>query len=143
MSVLYRNIGYKMKKRIALCLALILMMGMTLQVNAANSGTLSDCILSISCADNGVRVSFSESASTYADEIGCKDIVLEEKISSSKWKQIDVSGGSKKNSLTYGASGIYTDAVKGKTYRAHCTHYAIFDGKETTLYSSTGEMVYN
>lgn len=142
MSVLYGNIGYRMKKRIALCLALILMMGMTLQANAATAA-LSNCILSISCAENGVRVSFSESASTYADEIGCKDIVLEEKISSSKWKQIDVSGGSKKNSLTYGASGIYTDAVKGKTYRAHCTHYAIFDGKETTLYSSTGEMVYN
>lgn len=131
-----------MKKRIALCMALILMMGMTLQVSAANSGALSDCTLSISCEENGVGVSFSEKASTYADEIGCRDIVLEEKIGSS-WKQIDVSGGSRSNSLTYGASGVYTNAVKGRTYRAHCTHYAIFDGKETTLYSSTGEMVYN
>lgn len=142
MSILYGNIGYKMKKRIALFLALILMMGLTLQVNAANSGTLSDCTLSISCEDNGVGISFSEAASTYAEEIGCRDIVLEEKIGSS-WRQINVSGGSRKSSLTYGASAVYTDAVKGRTYRAHCTHYAVFNGQETTLYSSTGEMVYN
>lgn len=142
MSVLYGNIGYRMKKRIALCLALILMMGMTLQANAATAA-LSNCILSISCAENGVRVSFSESATAYADKIGCRDIVLEEKISSSKWKEINVDGSCETNSLSHGASGIYTGAVKGKTYRAHCTHYAIFDGEETTLYSSTGEMVYN
>lgn len=131
-----------MKKRIALCLALIFIMGMTLQVNAANSGTLSECILSISCEDNGVGISFSEAASTNADEIGCRDIVLEEKIGSS-WKEINVSGGSKKGSSTYVASAVYTGAVKGRTYRAHCTHYAVFNGEEKTLYSSTGEMVYN
>lgn len=142
MSVLYGNIGYKMKKRIALCLALIFMMGMTLQVNASNPAALSDCILSISCEANGVGISFSESASTTADEIGCRNIVLEEKVGSS-WREIKVEGSHETNSLTHGASGVYTGAVKGRTYRAHCTHYAIFDGEETTLYSSTGEMVYN
>lgn len=142
MPVLYGNIGYKMKKRIAICLALIFLMGMTLQVNAENSGDLSTCILSISCEDNGVGISFSETATTSAEEIGCRDIVLEEKNGSS-WRQIDVSGGSKKNALAYGASAVYTNAVKGRTYRAHCTHYAVFNGQETTLYSSTGEMVYN
>lgn len=142
MSILCGKIGYGMKKRIAFCLALILMMGMTLQASAANSGTLSDCTLSISCEETGVGVSFIVKASTYANEIGCRDIVLEEKIGSS-WRQIDISGGSRENSLTYVASAVYTDAVKGRTYRAHCTHYAVFNGKETTLYSSTGEMVYN
>lgn len=142
MSILYGSIGYKMKKRIALCLAMILMMGMTLQVNAANSGTLSDCILSISCKDNGVGISVSEEASTHADKIGCRDIVLEEK-NGSTWKQINIEGSYETNSITHGASGVYTGAVKGRTYRAHCTHYAVFNGREVTLYSSTGEMVYN
>lgn len=131
-----------MKKRIALCLALIFMMGMTLQVSAANPSVLSDCILSISCEDNGVGISVSEKASARAEKIGCRDIVLEEKNGSS-WKQINIDSSYETNSLTHGGSAVYTGAVKGRTYRAHCTHYAVFNGKETTLYSSTGEMVYN
>lgn len=131
-----------MKKRIAICLALIFVMGMTLQVNAANPAVLSDCILSISCEDNGVGISVSEEASTRADEIGCRDVVLEEKVGSS-WREITINGSYETNSLTHGASAVYTGAVKGRTYRAHCTHYAVFDGVEKTLYSSTGEMVYN
>lgn len=141
MSILYGSIGYKMKKRIALFLTLILVMGMSLQANAA-SGTLSTCILSISCEDNGVGISISETASTTADEIGCRDIVLEEKVGSS-WREITIAGSHETNSATHGASGVYTGAVKGRTYRASCTHYAIFDGEEKTLRSSTGEMVYN
>lgn len=100
------------------------------------------CVLSISCASDGVRVSFSEESTTYADKIGCKDIVLEEKVGS-KWIEIDVEGGYSSNSVTYGGSAIYRDAVKGRTYRASCTHYAVYGNVTKTLESSTGEMVYN
>lgn len=132
-----------MKKRIALCLALIFMMGMTLQANAADEGSLYGCILSISCASNGVRVSFSEEATTKADMIGCKDIVLEEKTGPFSWRQIDIQGGYLNNSMEYGGSATYTGATKGKTYRATCTHYAVFGGRTVTAKGSTGEMVYN
>lgn len=143
MSILYGNIGYEMTKRIALCLAIVLMMGMTLQVGATNSGILSDCTLSISCAEDGVRVSFSEKATTSADEIGCRDILLEEKTGLFSWKEISVESGYEKNSLTYSGSATYKNAVKGRTYRASCTHYAKFGDDESTLESSTAEMVYN
>ncbi len=142
MLILYRDNGYNMKKRIALCLVFILMMGMTMQANAA-SGTLSDCVLSISCASNGVRVSFSEEATTKADTIGCKEIVLEEKTGPFSWRQIDIQGGYSTNSMEYGGSATYTGAQKGKTYRATCVHYAVFGSQTVTLKGSTGEMVYN
>lgn len=87
-------------------------------------------------------MSFSESASDYADEIGCRNIILEEKNGSS-WKKIYVEGGSYKNSLSYGGTAVYRNATKGKTYRATCTHYAKFGAVEQTMDSSTGEMVYN
>lgn len=115
---------------------------MTIQANAA-SGTLSNCILSISCASDGVKVSFSENATDQADVIGCKNIVLEEKTGVFSWRQIDIQGGSVNKSYEYGGSATYTGATKGKTYRATCTHYAIFGGKTVTLPGSTGEMVYN
>lgn len=115
---------------------------MTIQANASTEGALYGCILSISCASNGVRVSFSEESTTIANEIGCKDIILEEKIGSS-WRQIDVAGGYATNTDTYAANGVYTGAVKGRTYRASCTHYAVYGNVTKTLESSTGEMVYN
>lgn len=117
MSVLYGNIGYKMKKRVALLLAFILLAGMTLQASAASSGALSNCVLSISCDAEGVRVSFSEESSTYADEIGCRNIVLEEKNGSS-WKTINVAGGYSKSSVSYGGTAVYRNATKGKTSSA-------------------------
>lgn len=131
-----------MKKRIALSLALIMIMGMTIQANASTEGALYGCILSISCASDGVRVAFSEESTTEADEIGCKDIVLEEKIGSS-WREINISGGSDTKSYDYAGNAVYTDAVKGRTYRASCTHYAVYGNVTKTLKSSTGEMVYN
>lgn len=142
MLILYRDIGYKMRKKIALCLMLVLVMGMTLQVSAATSGALSTCTLSISCDAEGVRVSFDENASGYADEIGCRNIILEEK-NGSTWKKIPVEGGSRKNANFYGGTAIYRNATAGKTYRASCTHFAKFGSVEQTAPGSTGEMVYN
>lgn len=131
-----------MKKRFSLCLALVLVLGMTLQANAA-SGTLTDCIISVSCASNGVRVSFTANATTQANKVGCKDIVLQEKTGPLSWRTIDVEGGYATNSLIYAGSGTYTGATKGKTYRASCTFYAEFGDRTVTLKGSTGEMVYN
>ena len=133
-----------MKKRVALVLSLIFLMGITLQTNAAGKsvGALSDCYLSIGIASNGVRVIFDTYPTTTADEIGCKDIVLQEKVNGG-WRDIDINGGYERNSSSYGASAVYTGAVEGRTYRAYCTHYAKYGYTTKTLYNETGEMVYN
>lgn len=123
---------------------LVLVMGMSIQANAAerSGGSITTCDLGISCAANGVRVSCSTLASEKADEIGVKDVVLQEKVNGS-WKNINISGGHETNSYSYGGSVVYTGAVKGRTYRATCTHYAKFGSTTQTTKSSTGEMVFN
>ncbi len=133
-----------MKKKLAILLSFILLLGTSLQVSAneKSSGVLSDCYISIGAAENGVRIIFETTSTTKADEIGCKDIVLQEKVNGS-WRNITINGGSESNSSSYGASAVYTGAVKGRTYRAYCTHYAKYGSTTKTLYNETGEMVYN
>ncbi len=133
-----------MKKKIILLLCIIMLMGMTLQVNANERtvGNLTDCTISIGNASNGIRVAFTTDSTTTADEIGCKDIVLQEKVNGG-WRDIDINGGYERNSSSYGASAVYTGAVEGRTYRAYCTHYAKYGNTTKTLYNETGEMVYN
>ena len=133
-----------MKKKIILLLCIIMLMGMTLQVNANERtvGNLTDCTISIGNASNGIRVAFTTDSTTSADEIGCKDIVLQEKANGG-WRDIDINGGYERNSSSYGASAVYTGAVEGRTYRAYCTHYAKYGNTTKTLYNETGEMVYN
>lgn len=121
-------------------LSVVLIMGMTLQVNAA--GTLYNCSIGISCESNGVGIDFETLATETADEIGCKDIILEEKING-QWRKISINGGHVNNDSYYGAGAVYTGAVKGRSYRASCTHYAIYGGTTVTLSNSTGTMVYN
>ncbi len=133
-----------MKKKLAIILSVVMVLGMAMQVNAAGKslGTLTDCYISISSASNGVRVVFNTYSTTSADEIGCKDIVLQEKVNGG-WRDIDINGGYERNSSSYGASAVYTGAVEGRTYRAYCTHYAKYGNTTKTLYNETGEMVYN
>ena len=129
-----------MKKKIAMLLSCIMLLGMAMQVDAA--GTLDDCIISISCESNGVGITFETTATEVADEIGCMDIVLEEKINGS-WRDINLQDCYRTNDWSYTGSAVYTGAVKGRTYRAHCTHYAVWGGTKVTRYNSVGEMVYN
>lgn len=140
MCFLCGNLDYKMKNRIALCLSLILLLGMTLQVNAA--GALSDCTITISCQSNGIGIDIQTEATEKADEIGCKNIILVEKNGNSI-KKITIPDGYKTKADSYGDSYVYTGAVKGRTYYAYCTHYAIFNGDTRTADNSTREMVYN
>lgn len=133
-----------MKKKISVLLVVVLLLGVSMETLAAERsvGTLTTCDLWISSASNGIRISCSTLSTTSADEIGVKDVVLQEKLNGN-WRNIDISGGSEKNSTSYGGSIVYTGAVKGRSYRAYCTHYAKFGSTTKTAKSSTGEMVFN
>lgn len=132
-----------MKKKISLCLAIILVTGLTLQANAAEKiGTLRGCSITVGCHSDGIGVTIETNATEIADEIGCKDVYLVEK-NGNQTKTIKISGGSEKNSDTHAGSAKYTDAVKGRSYYAYCTHYAIFNGTEKTVYTCTDPLVFN
>ena len=133
-----------MKKNLALIFAVLLMMGSILQVNASERsvGSLFGSTIEINGEAGGIRVTCSTKSSTTADIIGVKNVVLQEKVNGT-WKNINISGGAETNSDSFLGSALYTGAVKGRTYRAYCTHYATYGGTTKTLDNEVGELVYN
>lgn len=133
-----------MKKRIALSLAVFLLMGLTLQANAAtnSAGALYDCVIAVGSDSRGVIVSVEANATAVADEIGCRDIVLVEKKDGKVTRTINIPSGSASNSYTYGDAYLYTGALEGRTYYASCTFYAKYGNTEKTAGGSTSGMVY-
>lgn len=141
--ILCGNLVYRMKKRISLLLSLILILGLTMQANAASGiGELYGCSITVGCHSDGISVSINTNSTLAADEIGCKDIYLVEK-NGNQTKTIKINGGSEKKSDSYGGVAMYENAVKGRSYYAYCTHYAIFNGTEKTLYTCTDPLVFN
>lgn len=137
-----QKILLQMKKKITAILVIIMVLAMSIQVNAAEIGSLSNSSISLGIASNGIRIICETNSTTRADEIGVKDVVLQEKVNG-VWKNINIAGGSEQNSYDYGGSVVYTNAVKGRSYRAHCTHYAKYGSTTKTLYGEVGPIVYN
>lgn len=131
-----------MKKKIISILVVLMMLAVSIQASAAEIGSLSNSSISLGIASNGIRVICDTNSTTRADEIGVKDVVLQEKVNGI-WKNINIAGGSEKDSYDYVGSVVYTNAVKGRSYRAHCTHYAKYGSTTKTLYGEVGPIVYN
>ena len=112
------------------------------EIEALSNVSLTACELGIGIADNGVQVTFITTATNSANEIGVKNIVLQEKTWYG-WKDIPVSNYCTYNSDFYAGSIVYTLASKGTTYRVKCTHYAKFGSTELTLNNTSSELVYN
>lgn len=101
-------------------------------VSVLSNPSLTACEVGIGIANNGLLMSFDTTATHVADEIGVKNVVLQEKTWYG-WKDIPVSNYCKYNSDFYMGDVIYTLATKGTTYRVKCTHYAKFGSTELTL----------
>ena len=114
----------------------------TTNIETLSSPSLAACTLEIGIGSNGVAVSFVTSATQAANEIGVKDIVLQEKTWYG-WKDIPISNLYTNNSDMYVGGVTYTNAEAGKTYRVHCTHYAKYGNTELTLYNESNNLVYN
>lgn len=107
-----------------------------------SSASLSACEIGIGIASNGVQVTLVTTATQRADEIGVKNVVIQEKTLFG-WKDIPVSNYCTYNSDLYAGGIVYTLATKGTTYRVKCTHYAKFGSTELTLDNTSSELVYN
>ena len=103
---------------------------------------LFDCELAIGIAKNGLGVEFTTRCSTDATEIGIKDAVLQEKTLLG-WKDIPIKDYCDYDQRIYVGAVVYIKAEAGRTYRVSCTHYAIVDDVELTLYNYTDEIVFN
>lgn len=108
----------------------------------AHAASLYSCSLEIGAESNGVGLTYTTMFSATASEIGVKDIVLYEKVNGT-WKAYSIPSVSDTNISVCSSGGTYTAAVKGRTYKATCTHYAVYNGVTYTLTNSTNEFVYN
>lgn len=138
----YANLCYKVKRKIALLLSLVMIWGMALQVSAEETvGILAEGEIGITSRPEGIVLSIDVLATTDADEIGCRDVVLHETYNGVT-RDIKIQGRSTSGN-SFGGSMTYTDAIKGATYSASCTFYARWGNTEETLTGNTGSLVYN
>ena len=128
-----------LKKCLSIVLVICMLWGMSFSASAAS---LYDCSLGIGAGSNGVAISYTTMFNANATEIGVRDIVLYEKING-VWYSYSIPSVSRTNTSSCTSGGTYTNAVKGRTYKATCTHYAVYNGVTYTLNSSTREFVYN
>lgn len=88
---------------------------------------LYNCLISVNCSNNGMRVSFMTDCSQKASTVGVKDIEIKQKVWYG-WKTVATSsGGSFTNAYTFTGTILYTNAIMGEEYRITCTHYADAD----------------
>lgn len=113
------------------------------EVSPLSNPTLTACNLGIGISSSGLAITFDTTASHIADEIGVRNIVLQEKTWYGGWKDIPVSNYCSYNSDFYSGGVVYTAATKGTTYRVKCTHYAKFGSTELTLDNTSSELTYN
>ena len=104
--------------------------------------TLFDCeIIMAFRADEGLCMTFTTSSAGPAKVIGVKDIKVQQKVWYG-WKTVFISDGTESNDRsTFAADLVYPDAIKDKTYRVICTHYADVDGYEEAV-NDTGAFKY-
>lgn len=96
--------------------------------------TLVDCeIIMAFSATEGLVMSFTTSCMDVASVIGVKDIKVQQKMWYG-WKTVFTSEGAEDyNHAIFGADLVYPDAIKDKTYRVICTHYADYNGYEEVV----------
>lgn len=107
---------------------------------------LSDCIISVGFGSEGMDIEILTSASVIVPVVGVKDIRVEQKMWYG-WKLVAVSNGAEvTDSDGISVHVVFTGAIKDKTYRVTCVHYAdlVDDGVEeyTECYANTGEFVF-
>lgn len=84
-------------------------------------------------ADEGLSMTFTTSSAGESKVIGVKDIKVQQKVWYG-WKTVFISDGAESyNCAIFAADLVYPDAIKDKTYRVICTHYADVDGYEESV----------
>lgn len=96
--------------------------------------TMFNCqIIMAFSADEGLVMTFTTSCVGLAKVIGVKDIKVQQKMWYG-WKTVLVSDGAESvDRASFAADLTYPDAIKDKTYRVICTHYADYDGYEESV----------
>lgn len=106
----------------------------------------SNCMISVGFGSEGMDIEIFTGTSDIVPIIGVKDIRVEQKVWYG-WKLVAVStGGEVADKDGINVHVVFTGAIKDKTYRVTCIHYAdlVYDDVEEYVegYNNTGEFVF-
>ncbi|MBE5892602.1 MAG: hypothetical protein E7286_04380 [Lachnospiraceae bacterium] len=97
------------------------------ETNSSIRTLLFNCFISVYCGSSGMEIAFNTDCVQTASRIGVKDIVIKQKVWYG-WKTVATSaGGYLTNVDMFVGEIVFTNAIKGETYRITCTHYADAD----------------
>ena len=89
--------------------------------------TLFNNVITMAFSVDGLLMDFSTACYGEASVIGVKDIKVQQKVWYG-WKTVYTSDGAENlNENVFAYTLLYPDAVKDRTYRVTCTHYANVD----------------
>ncbi len=89
--------------------------------------TMYNCDITMAFRQEGLVMSFTTASLGTASVIGVKDIKVQQKMWYG-WKTVLTSDGAEnQEDCIFAYNLTYSEAVKGKTYRVLCTHYANVD----------------
>jgi len=113
------------------------------QSKYARGNSIISATLNVTPRTNEILIEASTTCSFIATKVGVREVYVQEKVWYG-WKTIAQAADYNTNSNTFGGQASCTNAVKGKTYRVLCTHYAIeSNGTEHTVSNQSEEFVYN
>lgn len=99
--------------------------------------------LNVTPRTSDILIDVSTTCSFIASKVGVREVYVQEKVWYG-WKTIAQAADYNTNSNVFSGETSCTNAVKGKTYRVLCTHYAIeSNGTEHTVSNQSEEFVYN
>ncbi len=103
---------------------------------------LAQCIISVSCNEDGMHIGIMTGAVGTASVIGIKDVRIQKKGLFGTWTTVATCSGHEATDRgTTSVDIVYKNAVKGATYRILCIHYADVDGY-TEGEGNSGEFVF-
>lgn len=102
------------------------------------AASLDACKIGKGTSGSTLIASVETSATATASKIGVRNVVFEKYIGNGEWEEVaSHPGGYTTNATHYNASFKISPIQEGVIYRVTCTHYAVINGVEHTLYNST------
>lgn len=106
----------------------------------------SDCLISVGCSSEGMDIEIFTGTNAIVPVVGVKDIRVEQKMWYG-WKLVAVStGGEIADKDGISVHVVFTGAIKGKSYRVTCIHYAdlVYDDVEEYVegFNNTGDFIF-
>lgn len=97
---------------------------------------LQTCDIALTSSDGELVVLYSTACRGIASKIGVRNFTLQQK-SGLFWEDIVIKNEYSENTGTFLGGFKILNPVVGRNYRAHCTHYAIKNGEELSVYGET------